>query len=427
MNRRVIQAIVLALILTLLAVTPQPVKAPESEGSSLFYVIVASDTHIGYSNHALEMLSLFVNVSNIFAEANPPPAYVVVTGDLTEHGDYSEYKTFFGVMKRLKVPLLVVPGNHETYARDVSYTQPEKGAVLRERFLEFTGYSDTMWYVKVGDVALIGLDTVDWTHKYTSVLGVVTEDRLSKLRGFLEKAKSSGARVAIVFAHHPPKGATPFNDMVYGSEKLLSTLETYARDMTVVYQFGHVHVNWMGTYKGVYLACVTSLAKPRQGTRESFAVIAVYRGVVSESIVPLTPDSVYVAIISPQQSPWNTVKYTSEDTVEFTALVVSRSSIKEVKLLIEGIEYTMSRVGNTSLYSVHVPMKEVCERVQKGPHEVKFAVVATDVDGRVGYIEGRIYVVGTSEKVDITLQLITALAILVPVAIAALYALRKRK
>jgi hypothetical protein len=60
--------------------------------------------------------------------------FVVVTGDITDRGRYSEWRQFLGIMEELKVPLasnklLLVPGNHdlsmttETYAPQLAFEE----------------------------------------------------------------------------------------------------------------------------------------------------------------------------------------------------------------------------------------------------------------------------------------------------------------
>ena len=67
--------------------------------------------------------------------------FVIVTGDITDRGRYSEWRQFLGIMEELKVPLtsnklLLVPGNHdlsmttvETYAPQLAFEERAFGYV----------------------------------------------------------------------------------------------------------------------------------------------------------------------------------------------------------------------------------------------------------------------------------------------------------
>lgn len=43
-----------------------------------------------------------------------PPAFILVSGDLTNHGDLASYQTLRGLMADLPVPVVYALGNHDT-------------------------------------------------------------------------------------------------------------------------------------------------------------------------------------------------------------------------------------------------------------------------------------------------------------------------
>jgi phosphatidylinositol-3-phosphatase len=96
------------ILLTVLLLVP----AAAAEGP-LFRFVQISDTHIGMSPDRATTLNEIV--AHINAGANLP-AFVLITGDLTENGLASEYTEFKSIMAKLNpaVARHYVPGNHET-------------------------------------------------------------------------------------------------------------------------------------------------------------------------------------------------------------------------------------------------------------------------------------------------------------------------
>ncbi len=73
-----------------------------------------TDTHIGNSDRELENLLLAVSEANLIK-----PHFVVITGDIVEQGQVGDspdwYRQFLGACRGLRVPMFVVPGNHDYY------------------------------------------------------------------------------------------------------------------------------------------------------------------------------------------------------------------------------------------------------------------------------------------------------------------------
>ena len=77
-----------------------------------------TDTHIkpngrlAYGN-VLDSSSCLKNVVKHCNDFNPKIDLVIVTGDLTDGGQFEEYEEFNKIMMDLKVPWFVIPGNHD--------------------------------------------------------------------------------------------------------------------------------------------------------------------------------------------------------------------------------------------------------------------------------------------------------------------------
>jgi predicted MPP superfamily phosphohydrolase len=89
---------------------------PESWG-----FIQITDLHVGYDGSgysALERLEFFVREANFL-----DPELVVVTGDVCEHmNDGTDWpQQFLGAVAELRVPVYVIPGNHDYYNDGESY------------------------------------------------------------------------------------------------------------------------------------------------------------------------------------------------------------------------------------------------------------------------------------------------------------------
>lgn len=119
----------------------------------------------------------------------PRPDLLVVTGDLTDCGLPEEFAILRGIMDRLGLPVLVVPGNHDRRETLTAGLALDPRQVLEGGFVQFVA--------DLGPMRLIGLDTLLPGRS----AGALCDKRLA----FLDKslAEANGRPVAI-FMHHPP-------------------------------------------------------------------------------------------------------------------------------------------------------------------------------------------------------------------------------
>lgn len=157
---------------------------------------------------------------------NPRPDVVLITGDLVESGDAEEYRLLREIIAPLKMPVYVIPGNHDD--RDVLREAFADHAYLPRRgFLQYA--------VDDFPVRLIALDTVIPMRTE----GELCIERLAELEVMLEQASN---RPTLIFMHHPPFATgIPHMDN-YGLNNpndFAAIVEKHAQVQRVV--CGHVH------------------------------------------------------------------------------------------------------------------------------------------------------------------------------------------
>lgn len=112
-------------------------KSNESNEEIIFAVL--SDSHYNY--HELDEAISNLNSRNDIE-------FVVVNGDITEHGYLKEYELFHEKMKKLKVPYLTVIGNHDYRSNGIDiyeemYGEPNKSFSLRNT--QFILFDNVFW------------------------------------------------------------------------------------------------------------------------------------------------------------------------------------------------------------------------------------------------------------------------------------------
>lgn len=135
--------------------------------------------------------------TNMFAERvipalnslSPRPDAVVLTGDLTDKSDPREYALARSLLARLKMPVYLIPGNHDG------------SADMRREMSNFPGMNGDVsgklcYTADIGDLRLIALDT----HVPGSPLGTLGTPQLT----WLSDRLAEDDRPTLVALHHPP-------------------------------------------------------------------------------------------------------------------------------------------------------------------------------------------------------------------------------
>ncbi|MFY9780836.1 MAG: phosphodiesterase [Candidatus Baltobacteraceae bacterium] len=168
----------------------------------------------------------------------PRPDVVVATGDLVDAGKPKEYKRLRKILEELRVPLYVVPGNHD---RSDAFRE----AFADHRYLPADGPA-AQYVIDSYDLRLIGLDTT----RPGEVGGGLDERRLSWLDEELGRAPS---RPTLIFMHHPPfkTGIRQLDAAGFrGGEQFGAIVERHGQIERIV--CGHIHramqVRWRGRF-----------------------------------------------------------------------------------------------------------------------------------------------------------------------------------
>jgi 3',5'-cyclic-AMP phosphodiesterase len=152
-----------------------------------------SDLHVGLPGELLfnrvDTATMVANAITHIQQLDPPPDVIVATGDLVNLGSMGEYEHLQSLLKNLKIPIFLLPGNHDDQAN------------MRKAFPEATywpSYGDSLNYtVDHFPVRLIMLDTI---------VSQAPEGRLSEasLEWLEAQLAAHPAQPTIVFLHHPP-------------------------------------------------------------------------------------------------------------------------------------------------------------------------------------------------------------------------------
>ncbi|MFK7997777.1 MAG: metallophosphoesterase, partial [Granulosicoccus sp.] len=162
--------------------------------------------------------------------------FIAITGDLTEDGKLESYQGLKELLSVISVPVLVIPGNHDS-------REP-----FREVFppLAHHGNTERLDYCRdLGDTRVIGIDSVD-DGKTT---GKLMPAQLSWLRTSLTKEPSPVH--TIVMVHHPPfsTGRSEF-DALSNLDCAAELANILSKQSSVTLLCGHVHrpyqVDWAG-------------------------------------------------------------------------------------------------------------------------------------------------------------------------------------
>jgi len=175
-------------------------------------------------------------------DSNPVPDVVLMTGDLTDDGSPEAYAHFRELVRPLKPPLFVIPGNHDRReAMRAAFS--DQSYMPKEGFLHYV--------IDDYPVRLIGLDTL----VEGEVHGLICEERLA----WLETSLSD--KPALIFMHHSPAktGSKLFDTILC---RMSDRFEEIIRRRTGLLGIiaGHYHLFCAATFGGRPCLTAPSLA-----------------------------------------------------------------------------------------------------------------------------------------------------------------------
>ena len=193
---------------------------------SSFKFIQFSDPHVGYSENTSKYIGETVRDINFIN-----PDFVILTGDVAEKGNHPEwYKEALDSVKRLKMPVYIISGNHDWY--NWMYLPTDENNYLNY-VNPFANYS-----FEFGNSYFILLDTgEDDLPSFTSNCYGLTDNQLDWLKNMLTKYQTD--KPGFIFMHGPFQDDEN-NENRYGKNQFVNLCDAYSVDMVLC---GHVHKN----------------------------------------------------------------------------------------------------------------------------------------------------------------------------------------
>ncbi|MBV7518467.1 metallophosphoesterase [Ensifer sp. ENS12] len=246
-------------------------------------IVQISDTHLSPSkshfNNNWEPVRAWIE--------EMAPDLVIHTGDLTIDGaDREDDITFsLGLINRLSMPVLVVPGNH-----DVGHLPGSHQPVDPERLARWRGLAGPdYWVSDHGDWRLVGFNSL--------LVGFEDEEEEKQIAWLEEQLRDRDGRKVAVFAHKPlfvdgpQEGDTGYWGIRPRQRRRLFDL--FAASGVALHASGHLHWAWTGEHAGMSLVwapptsfIIDTLERPMPGERLVGAVVHTFSeaGVVSEIV-----------------------------------------------------------------------------------------------------------------------------------------------
>jgi len=211
-----------------------------------WYFIQLSDTHlVADTRQESYGVNTYTTLSRAITQINrldPPPAFVIFTGDLINDDDPQSYRVLKGLTDQLAVPTYFALGNHDL-------RQPFRQVLLGEQTPTAAPYYYTFDVYQYRFMVLDSLVAGE-------VGGALDARQLAWLEMTLAAAPS---RPTVVFVHHPPVPTGIDWLDVHAIANGPELLEVFARHTQVrrVF-FGHVHMALHITARGVQCTSVPS-------------------------------------------------------------------------------------------------------------------------------------------------------------------------
>lgn len=196
---------------------------------------------------------------------------IVVTGDVTHHGEQECYAYFFSQMDRLQIPYHVFHGNHD----DPHNMQHLLHQALYYR--DLSQLSDNNW-------SLVRVNTVVPGEDY----GLISDSELRMLERTLQSQRDK--KFALFLHHHPVKVGTPLVDscMLQNAHDFLSLCMDYNVQLIAA---GHAHTPSQQRSGQIFISIAPALcyqwengtAEVRKSSVSGFSVVSLSERVHSET------------------------------------------------------------------------------------------------------------------------------------------------
>ncbi len=208
-------------------------------------IIQITDTHIvspnkkayGIADTANNLIHCVEAVNSL----EPRPDVVLVTGDISNNGQYQQLSYAKAILDKLNAPYFVVPGNHDSRdgIRDIfgNLTCPATG----NNFINYV--------IDQFEIRLIALDS--------TIPNKPGAEICKKRAAWLDQQlEQNSDKPTIIFMHHPPVKCSVLEtdeDGFIGADRLGDIVEKYACIKAIL--CGHIHlqahINWRNTIVSV--------------------------------------------------------------------------------------------------------------------------------------------------------------------------------
>ncbi len=231
-------------------------------------ILHVSDLHFGARDDPVLERALTALVERV------QPDLVIASGDLTHRGRAEEHDRAAAFLRRLELPVVAVPGNH-----DIPYTFPAR---FTQPWREFEQRWQTTEPVHTTDgVHVVGVNSVrPWRHQS----GGVADAQLDRVAARLREAPPGALRVVVL--HHQLIGA-PWRTRKKPVAKRNHVLARLVDSGAELILGGHIHQSTVserhefevitGDARGVVVSIAPGLGRPRPKRRGEARGCVVYR------------------------------------------------------------------------------------------------------------------------------------------------------
>ncbi|MBS2013188.1 MAG: metallophosphoesterase [Deltaproteobacteria bacterium] len=179
-------------------------------------------------------------VASLRAARAARATHYVVSGDLTETGEGDQFEAFAEAIHHSGVPhdrVVLVPGNHDAYARHGAWARALEGPLAPFRALAADAPGKVIDH---DEVVFLPLD-VACHQKITRSAGELSSEAADALEHRLRGLSGRGRALVAVLHHHPfehSSRAWQWVDGLRGSARLMAMLDRF-HDLQVLH--GHLH------------------------------------------------------------------------------------------------------------------------------------------------------------------------------------------
>lgn len=178
------------------------------------------------------MLDAVAHIKNM----NPQPDLLMVTGDLSNHGNEADYIRVRTALQQLEMPIYVIPGNHD------------RRSLLRKLFSDHDYWPQSgfiQYVLEQYPLRIICLDTLADGQHY----GMLCKERLAWLTARLDEDRE---RPSLIFMHHPPFTTGlcyPDQLMCRNGDAFGDIIARHSQIQAII--CGHVHRDVVTFWRGV--------------------------------------------------------------------------------------------------------------------------------------------------------------------------------